>query len=203
MIKGLAGADAPARLVLLHALARAGGTEALQATVGRLKDDDPAVRDEAVRMLSTWAESTAVPSLLTLARSDDKLSHRVLAVRGLVRHAVPQAGKPADLKLLTELLTLAPGPEEKRLVLAALGETGRVEALAVLAPALDDPALADDAGLAAVKIAEKLKSGERDQVRQVLEKVKKKVNDQTIRERSRKGVGRSLRLRLNSRVKKT
>ncbi|MFH1918518.1 MAG: HEAT repeat domain-containing protein [Planctomycetota bacterium] len=186
IIAGLAEADVASRLVLLGGLARAGGPKALSAIVARLSDDEEAVRDQAVRMLSIWPDPAVTPHLLEIVKTDESLRHQVLAIRGLVRLAGPQDDQPADLERLTEAMSLAKRPEEKRLVLGVLGGVGTLPALDLATSAPDDTALADEAGLAAVMIAETMKEGDKDQIRAAMEKVEKTVKNQQIRQRAEK-----------------
>ena len=186
IIAGLADADVASRIALLHGLARAGGPKALGAAAGRLDDDDEAVRDEAVRMLSGWPDPAVAGHLMEIANSAESLRHQVLAIRGLVRLASPQEDKPADLEALGEAMSLAKRPQEKRLVLGVLGGVGAWESLALVTPALDDPALVEEAGLAAVMIAERIEDGPKDELRPVMEKVGKLVTNQQTRERAQK-----------------
>jgi HEAT repeat protein len=188
IIAGLADADVPSRVALLHALARAGGPKALAEVVAHLKDNDQAVRDEALRMLSIWADPAAVDHLRAAAQNGENLRCQVLAIRGLVRQASPQGEKPADLKLLAEAMNLAKRPQEKRLVLGVLGGVATPESLALVTPAIDQPGLADEAGLAAVMIAEKM-SGDKGALRPALEKVLKGAKSQQIRQRAQKALG--------------
>jgi HEAT repeat protein len=183
IIDGLADADAASRIALIQALARAGGEKALQTIAEHLDDQDEAVRDEAVRMLSYWPTAAAAPHLKTLAKGDD-LRHQVLAIRGLVRLAGPREDKPADVTALAEAMNLAHRPDEKRLVLGVLGGVPTADSLALVAPLLDDPQLAEEASLAAVLIAEQMGSDNRDQVRAALEKVLKVTHNGPIRERA-------------------
>jgi len=186
IIDGLADADAASRVVLLRAVARAGGPKALETIVSRLKDDDKAVRDEAVRLLSSWPDAAAAPHLKRIAAQKDNLRHHVLAVRGLVRLGCPQKHKPADLEMLGAAMKLATRPQEKRLALGALGGIATAESLALVAPILDEPALAEEAALAAVKIAEKMKDGKKEEVRAAMEKVVKQAKTREIRDRAAK-----------------
>ena len=117
---GLAGADAPAQKALLRALGRAGGDKALAALLTQLQAEEAAVRDEAMRVLSLWPDAAATRHLLQIAKSTDSLRHRVLAIRGLVRQASPQDGKPADKTLLSDALKQANRPQEARSVKAVL-----------------------------------------------------------------------------------
>ena len=185
IIAGLADAVAASRIALLDGLARAGGPEALKTVVARLEDDDEAVRHQAVRLLSGWPEGDAASHLLAIAKKEGNLRHQVLAIRGLVRLASPLKDKPADLETLAAVLKLAKRPQEKRLVLGVLGGIGTPASLALVLPALDDPALAEEAGLAGVMIAEKMQGGNKDEVRTALEKVLKCTKSQKIRKRAR------------------
>jgi HEAT repeat protein len=187
IIAGLADADPAARIALLHVLARAGGEKALAEVVARLKDNDQAVRDEALRLLSIWADPAAAEHLRAVAKDGKTLREQVLAIRGLVRQASPQGEKPADLKVLAEALSLAKRPQEKRLVLGVLGGVATPQSLALVTPAIDQPGLADEAGLAAVMIAEKMTtSGDKSALRSAMEKVLRSTKSPKIRERAQK-----------------
>lgn len=186
IIAGLVDADVPSRIVLLHLLARAGGMKALEAVVARLEDEHEAVRGEAVRMLSIWPDPAVVEHLLAIAETAESPRRRVLAIRGLVRLASPQKDKPADLKMLAEAMGLAKRPQEIRMALGVLGGTGTSESLVLVIPALDDPALVNEAGLAAVMIAEKMTGGDTDLVRTAMELVQRYAENRQIRDRARK-----------------
>ena len=185
IVAGMDGADVASRAVLLNALSRASGARALAAVGASLKDDDETVRDEAVRMLSRWPDTQALPYLRELAESDN-LRHQVLAIRGLVRLAGPQEDKPADLSLLADVMRLAQRPEEKRLVLGTLGSLASPESLVQVTAALDDTEVADEASLAAVLIAENMPNGDPADVKRALEKVVKVAGSDSIRQRAQK-----------------
>ena len=185
-IAGLADATPAARVALLHVLARSGGDKSLAAVVGQLEAEDPSVADEAVRMLAIWTDASAVPHLVELAKNSTNTRHQVLAVRGLVSQASPAADKPADVKLAAQAIGLAKRPAEKLLVIGMLGQADSVDALAVVAAALDDDALAQEAGLAAVMISERIKGDGKDQVGAALKKVGDKVKDEKTRQRAAK-----------------
>lgn len=183
---GLAEADVAARIALLHALARCGGAQALQEMAARLKDEDQSVRDEAVRMLAGWSDPAVAEQLRPIAQSDDNLRHQVLAIRGLVRLAGPQPDKPADVKTLAELMDLAKRPQEKRLVLGAIGGTDTEVSLALAVSALGDSALAEEAALAAVAIAERIKDGDKQKIRAAMAEVLKAAKNEQTRDRASK-----------------
>jgi HEAT repeat protein len=188
IISGMAGTDPPTRISLMHGLARAGGTTSLETLVKCLEDDDEAVRDEAVRMLSIWPDAAVAPQLMQFAKTDENLRYHVLAIRGLARLASPQEDKPADLKMLAEVLDLAKRPQEKRLVLGVLGGVADPEAMGLVLPVLEDASLAEEAGLAAVMIAERIQDGSKDEIRTAMEKVLESASNQDTRQRAKKAV---------------
>jgi len=184
VIDGFDGAEAPARVSLVRALGEAGGAKSLAALVERLKDDDPDVAGEAVRVLTGWTDLAAVPYLEELAADTANLRNHVLAIRGLARLAGPSGDRPADPALLAGTLKLASRPPEKILLLGTLGTIATPGALALATSALQDPALLEDAALAAVNIAEKVKGMEKDALRTVLQKVADSTQNPSTRDRA-------------------
>lgn len=182
---GLAAADARTRPVLLQALARAGGPDALQAVAGRLEDEDQAVRDEAVRMLSLWPDRAVAPRLVKIA-GGESLRHHVLAIRGLVRLAAPEDDRPTDLKLLADAIRLAKRRDEKQLALGVLTRAASPESLALAVSLLDDPTLAENAGQAAASIAGSLPAGHQDEIRSAMRKVLERTKSPQTREQAQK-----------------
>ena len=185
VVVGLADAEAPVRVSLLRALARAGGERAMAETVARLEDEDPAVVDQAVRMLAASSDPAAVEHLKTIVQSSENRLHRVLAMRGLVRMSEPGEDKPADVETLALVMKSAERPQDKLLVIGALGAIVTPEALDLAASAVDDPELATEAGLAVVRIAEAMADGDKVKIGAAVDKIKENVKDQKIRDRAR------------------
>jgi len=171
IVAGMTGADVRSRTALLHALTRAGGDKALETVVATLNDDDETVRNEAVRMLSSWSDAAAVPHLSAIAKKEENPRYQILAIRGLVRLASPRQDKPADLALLGEAMDLAKRVQDKKLVIGALSGADSPEALDMVMPATDDPALAEEARFAVVLIAGKMKKDDRDTATAALKKM--------------------------------
>ncbi len=182
---GLTKTDARTRQVLLQALARAGGPSALDAVAGRLDDEEQAVRDEAVRMLSVWTDRAVAPRLVAIA-GGESLRHHVLAIRGLVRLASPEGDQPADLKLLSDAIRLAKRRDEKLLAIGVLSRAGSPESLTLAVSLLDDPALAEEAGRAAATIAGNLPAGHQTEIRSAMVKVLDRSKSPQTREQAQK-----------------
>ena len=157
----------------------------LEAVAGRLDDEDQAVRDEAVRMLSLWPDRTVAPRLVKIA-GGESLRHHVLAIRGLVRLAGPEEDRPADLKLLADAIRLAKRRDEKQLALGVLSRTASTESLVLAVSLLDDPTLAEDAGRAAATIAGNLPAGHQTEIRSAMRKVLERTKSPQTRDQAQK-----------------
>ena len=152
--------DSAVRIIALRVLAAAGGPDALAAVKAAVEDKDEIVRDEAVRTLSTWPnnwpeDSGVAEPLLALAKSSGKTSYQVLALRGYLQYVQGDKQLKDDEKVgkVTELLPLIKRPEEKRLAIAAVGAIPNAGVLELLATFAADPAVAEDACSAIVKLA--------------------------------------------------
>jgi HEAT repeat protein len=152
--------DSAVRIIALRVLASAGGPGALAAVKSAVEDKDETVQDEAVRTLSTWPnnwpeDSGVAEPLLALARSSGKTSRQVLALRGYLQYVQGDKQLKDDEKVgkVTELLPLLKRPEAKRRAIAAIGGIPTAGALEVLVTFAAEPAIAEDACSAIVKLA--------------------------------------------------
>jgi hypothetical protein len=152
--------DSALRMIGLHALVIVGGPEALTAVKTALNDKDPAVQDEAARTLSTWpnnwpGDAGVAQALLTLAKSSTKTSHQVLGLRGYLQYVRGDEKLGADDKVarVDEVLPLIQRAEEKRLAIAVLGAAPTPGALESLTALAADPAAAEEACSALLKLA--------------------------------------------------
>ena len=153
--------DSAMRIIALRLLASAGGPDALASVQAAVGDKDEAVQDEAVRTLSTWPnnwpeDGGAAAPLLVLARSEAKTTHQVLALRGYLQCLQTNKRLKNDEKVskVGEVLPLLKRPEEKRLAIATIGDIPAPGALDLLIAFAEDPAVAEDACSAIVKLVE-------------------------------------------------
>jgi HEAT repeat protein len=182
----------------LHALAVVGGPEALEAVKSAIKSAEPAVQDEAVRILSTWPhnwpdDSEAGQALLTLATSAEKMPHQVLALRGYLQYIRGSKNLSNEQKVakIKDLLPHIKRPEEKRQAIAVLGQAPSVSALELLTSLAEDPAVAEEVYSAMVQIASQNNSGiSRDQRRQVLQMAADKSTNDDTKRRAQRSLGR-------------
>lgn len=155
------GRGGPAsRRALLHLLGGVGGAQALAAVQASLKDSDAGVRATALRVLANWHTADAGPELLAQAQQAADPADKMVALRGYLRLAT-QAELPTEKRLAwcraAEKLTRR--PEEKRLLLGALGAIPAPDTVTLIAPHLKDAAVRNEAGAALLNVAERLLKG--------------------------------------------
>ena len=179
----LSDATAPARLVLLRALATIGGPRALHALCHTSQDSAGELAAEALRLVSEWPEPAAKDCLLKAAEQTSDPVRQVVALRGLIRLASDP--EHFDVALLRRSWQLARRPEEKRLVLGGLSGLASVETLALAAEALPDLTVADEAAYAVVQIAERLPQLPKD-ARQAVITARQQTQSPELRARAEK-----------------
>jgi len=180
------------RMAALQALAAAGGADALGAIKSALADKDEAVQDEAVRTISswpnTWPEDDAVAEpLLALAKSSQKKSHQVLALRGYLQFIQGDKKLKDDERLnrINEVMPLLDRPEERRLAISTLRSIHTANSLTVLTGLVKDPTVADDAYSAILEITRKSAAGVPPDLRQkALQTVAENATDPATRNRA-------------------
>lgn len=192
-LMGLANSSKPElRVAGLHALAAAGGPEALTTVKKAVEDADSEVQDEAVRTLAswpnTWPEDRAVSEpLLVIAKSGKKTSHQVLALRGYLQWLQGNREMKGDEKVrkVDEILPLMRRAEEKRLAMPILQPVPNGDSLDILVNFAGDAALADEACGAIVRMAgARNASITADQKRKALETVVAKTENADTKRRA-------------------
>ena len=150
----LAGIEGAKRVDLLRPLSRIGGKEALQAVVQETQSEDEMIRDAAILTLSEWPDLNAADELFAICQSTKNTKHIRLSIQGYVRLV-----NDTDLddwqkfSMLKEALEIQMGAEEKKVVLAGLGNVKIRASLNLVAPFLDDLELGEEAAVAAFSIA--------------------------------------------------
>jgi HEAT repeat protein len=184
--------DKGLRIIALHALAAAGGPEALAAVKAATDDQDETVQDEAVRTLSswpnTWPEDGGIAEpLLSLAKSGKKTTHQVLAMRGYLQFLQGDKKLPPDEKItrLKEALPLIQRPEEKRSAIAVIRDAPTSSALEILVGYAAETSIADDACSAILSLAKKDLPGVPKEDRQkALQAVVEKSSDDSLKKKA-------------------
>ena len=190
--------DDELQMIGLHALAIIGGPDALAIVKSAAAGAEPVVQDEAVRILSTWPnnwpqDDDAGQTLLTLAKSAEKMTHQVLGLRGYLQYIRGTKNLSSEQKVgkVSDIWPDIQRPEEKRQAIAVLGEAPSASSLELLTQFAEDPALAEEAYSAMVAVAGTNVPGiSRDQRRQILQEVIKKSQNNGTKQRAQRSLGR-------------
>lgn len=158
---------------LLGVLGKIGGEQAWGAVRKAIDDPRLAVKDAAFRALSDWPETTRAQQILELARSAADLTHHVLAIRAAIRLSAMDEQSAVSQRVinLSAIAKAARRADEKRLVVAKLGEIGDSASVAVLLVSASDPELALDAQAALLAVADKLAASKPEIARMAVQSV--------------------------------
>ena len=159
LIARLAEAKPAEKAALVRSLGVIGGQTALEAVSAAVTDTS--VRAAAIRTLASWKTADAAPGLLVVVRKTADATERTIALRGYLGWA-SNRDLPADqrLTMCREAALAIEQPDDKKLLLGALGRIQNLESLVLIAPYLEDAAVREEAGAATVAIAEELLKGD-------------------------------------------
>lgn len=184
VIAALKSPPPEARPVLLRLLGRTAAPKALGYLRGTLKSTDPAAVDAAVLAIARWPHAAVVDDLLGLIANAASRDHKTTALEGFVRLAAASEDPAA---MYVRVLKLVQQTADRKLVLAALGESDSSNSPQVLELAqkfLEDEQLGPTAGLATLRIANRLKNKHAELARAALDKVIQTVDHDDVRRRA-------------------
>jgi HEAT repeat protein len=176
---------------LLDLLGVLGGAKALEGVARAARDPNEELQDAATRVLGEWMSADAAPVLMELAKSGSE-KFRIRCLRGYIR--IPrQLDVPENerIAMCREALALARRDDEKKLVLEVLARYPSGESLSLAAPFLDSPTLKEEAGQAAVAIAEKIGETHPAEVAEAMSKVIAATGDSELAGRAKRALRRA------------
>ena len=186
-LAALRGAASPAgKAALLRVLRGIGTAKALEAVQEALKDADAMVQEAAVRALAGWPDARPLAALRDISRTTQSDTLRIVALRGCVRMlGLGEGLASADtMKAYAEMMALAKRPEERRLVLAALGNVAHPAALAMIQSCLADEAVKAEASLALVSAARAMMGTYRDEAKAAMAKLAASTGDADLKKQA-------------------
>ena len=174
------------RQALLRLLGRTGTAAALRNVLKSVREGRAEERAVAFRTLAQWPNTLALEPLLQLAGEPLSETQRAQALRGaagLLRKADLPAAKKMDG--FRQLMLLARDPADRKSLLSGLAEVPHADALALIVPCLDDPAVRAEAATAAIAVAAKLGGDQDATVNAAMNKVLASVEDAGLRGQAR------------------
>jgi HEAT repeat protein len=177
----------PVKCSLLRVLGHIANSRALEALSRALQEQDPTVRDTAVRALANWPDPSAAEFLLGIYSRTQNKVHRLLALRGFARSlAMPAKGRPMKktLDMCRQAISHADGPQEQKLMLSALANVADPAALEMVEPFLHNEAVRPEAATAAIRIARTIVQSHPGQVRKVMANLLTVLQDEDLRKQA-------------------
>ncbi len=172
--------------VLLRLLGRTGAPEALAAIRAHRKFTSPAVHNAVIQALADWPDANAREDLLDVIQTTSNPTYKKLALQGYLRMA-GLTDNPTEL--IAGLLQQVQRPSDKKLALTELGlQADTLPALELAVNYLADPELAPTAGLATLRIANRLRDSEPQRARSALNQVIQQVDHADVRQRAQEVV---------------
>ena len=141
-----------------------------------------------MRALAAADDPAVLPDLLGVIKSSPNKTHRVLALRGYTRIA-SLGGRRVEgetLKHLKAALPAAQEPDEKKLLLGALGNIQNTGALRTIEPLLADSSIKAEAGNAYLKIVVSIERKQHNEAVAALKKCLELTQDGATRARAGK-----------------
>jgi HEAT repeat protein len=152
-------APAPTKNILLEILRDVGGTKALNTIGAAAKSNNAQLQDKGSELLGNWSSVDAAPVLLDLAKTAREDKYHVRAIRGYIsvaRKFKDSMPEPQRLEICRNAFEVARRPADQKLVLEVLKLTPSVESLKLAIKAIQMPDLKEDATQATLVIAQKI-----------------------------------------------
>ncbi|MBL7184767.1 MAG: HEAT repeat domain-containing protein [Phycisphaerae bacterium] len=167
---------------LLRVLGGIGNAMGFAVVRQGLEDRNPEVRDTAVRTLADWPDASAALSLLEVFQKTSNPTHRIVALRGCVRQLSLGTLASADtLGICGELMKGSDGPQEKKMVLAALAKSGEPGAIEIIEPLLADNDVRAEAELAMLGIIRNMTGPMPDEAKTAAQTLRNRSRNETIK----------------------
>ncbi len=147
------------RAALVRVLGKIGDDSSLPLVRDALADDNPEIRDAAVRALSGWPTSTPKEDLVQVVQTSSERVHKVLALRAYIRMIGMESYRSPESAVgsLKEALAWAGRPEEQKLILGILPQFACPDALKLAESLLREKGVEEEAEQAVQQIRKKLK----------------------------------------------
>ena len=141
--------DGEKRLLMLSTLGRVGGPAARDLIESAVANSDKKVHELGLRALCNWPNAAIVPRLTELATKDEHPSHRIMALRGLIRVAPLRDDRTdaARLKLLQNAMAMCTRDTERLLVIDRSRAVRTLDTLDFVMSFVDDPKFTEQACL--------------------------------------------------------
>lgn len=175
-----------AKASLLRVLGKLGDAKAA-ALLRKEKDAaSQTLREAAIRAMMDWPSGEFRDEMKALIRQGQDERTRIQAFAAYVRMVTDTKNSDAAVDALIEAFSMAPQPDQQRLVIGALGSFVTEKSLDFAAQFLDNSVLKAEAQASIVRICEAGGISRLPQAKNVLEKVAAAAENRNLKERAEK-----------------
>ena len=172
---------------LLRVLGKLGDDESLPILQKSLKDDNEDIQIASIEALSEWPTSAPINDLLAVAKKSTDVQ-QVLALRGYIG-LVKEDDDISDkekLDMFKTAMGLAANVGEKKSILSGVSDVRTPEALKFASTFLKTEDVKDEAEVATVRLAERIRSNHPDEAKKALKQIIKISENESRRESAQK-----------------
>lgn len=174
-----------AKVSLLRVLGKLGDANAVGLLKKEYASSNEKLSDAAFRAMTDWPGTDFVDEMKTLAQTGKEAKTKILAFRAYVRMLeTGGVNQPQTVEVLIAAYSMAERPDERKIVIGALGDYGNVQALQFVKEKLGDPALKAEAAVSLMQICEKLLMRNPSAVVPVLQELKKDGANESLRNKA-------------------
>ncbi len=171
-----------AKSALLQALGRLGDQQSLTLMRKNLNSENVELQKAAVRALALWTDTSPIDDLLSIAKTTDNGTVKILALRGYVDLLKLDSNRNDEesLVLYKVAMDLATEVSEQRMVLSGVSDLRSINALTMVASYLGDENLKREAEVAATEIGNRVYQLDPDYVTEIMNKVLKQTDNDSV-----------------------
>jgi HEAT repeat protein len=175
-------------IAMIEILGNLGNEKALPVLRVLISHENREIQYAAIRALSQWPNDDPVMDLKEIAENSKDLKKHTLALQGYVKLLSQSTTLSPDMKVsaFQKAFNEARNPDEKKLILSAVGTSGSVKGLEMVTGLLKDSGLQAEAEATFISLLENIADQYRDQKLQWMEEAARISTDQEFKNTIRK-----------------
>jgi HEAT repeat protein len=176
--------DPEACMALIEVLGNIGSDEALPVLRKFLNDPNPEIQYATIKALSIWPNDAPVMDLKELTEESDDIKKHTLALQGYVQLLSQSNALEPDRKMLAyrKVFEIAINPDEKKMVLSAVGKSGSVMGLEMAVGLLKEKDLQQEAQACFLTLLENIPDQHQEEKRRWIDEALDQSRDENFKD---------------------
>lgn len=168
---------------MLRILSASGSPNAYKVLQSALNGDDEEAQKIVIQSLSNWPGNEPINDLMNFAKSTSNDTYKILALRTYITLVKRSYTLTDDEKIKNykEALSQSEADNEKKMIISGISNVGNLESLKLAVELLDNENIKKEAFMAVMQISEDIAEDHPDEVKNVLNKVLEKTDNEGAR----------------------